>query len=156
MSGPIWQAIGGSVASNHPLARGNSSRLAKKSARARILVVDDEPLIRWSMAETLGERGYEVSEAEDAASAIRLVSDRPHQVDVIFLDLWLPDCDDLRALSAIRRLLPSTPIIVITAHGSSELFAEARRLGAFAVVDKPFEMAALAPLVERALGARPH
>jgi DNA-binding NtrC family response regulator len=47
-------------------------------------------------------------------------------------------------------------VILMTAHGTPDLFTEARRLGAFAVVDKPFEMEALEPLVERALAARPH
>jgi DNA-binding NtrC family response regulator len=47
-------------------------------------------------------------------------------------------------------------VILMTAYGSPDLFVEARRLGAFAIVDKPFEMQALEPLVERALAARPH
>src|SRR5207245_11435612 len=116
-------------------ATGNSPHLAKKSARARILVVDDEPLIRWSVAETLTERGYEVSEADDAASALRACSPGSRPVDVVLLDLRLPDCDDLRALSAIRRLAPHAAVLVMTAYGGPELFTEARRLGAFAIVD---------------------
>ena len=63
-------------------------------------------------------------------------------MDVVLLDLRLPDCDDLRVLSAIRRLSPHTPVILMTAYGSPELFMEARRLGAFAIVDKPFDMEA--------------
>ena len=156
MVAAIWQAIGGPAPSDQQAATGNSPRLAKNSARARILIVDDEPLVRWAVAETLGDRGYDVSEAGDAASAIRACSPGSRAADLVLLDLRLPDCDDLRVLSAIRRLSPLTAVILMTAYGSPELFTEARRLGAFAIVDKPFEMDALQPLVERALAARPH
>ena len=152
----IWQAIGGPAPLDQQTAAGNSPQLAKKSPRARILVADDEPLMRWSVVETLLDHGYDVREAKDAASAMRACSPGSSAVDVVFLDLRLPDCDDLRVLSAIRRLSPDTPVILMTAHGSPELFLEARRLGAFAIVDKPFEIDALAPLVERALAARPN
>jgi DNA-binding NtrC family response regulator len=155
MRAAITQAIGAPPALDGQVATGNSPQLAKKSARARILVVDDEPLIRWSVAEILAERGYEVSEADNAESATRAFSPGSRPVDVVFLDLRLPDCDDLRVLSAIRRLSPHTPVILMTAFGSQELFLEARRLGAVAIVDKPFEMDALQQLVERALAARP-
>lgn len=117
-------------------------------------MVDDEPLIRWSVAETLGALGYDVGEAGDAASAMRACTPGSRAFDVVLLDLRLPDCDDLGALSAIRRLSPRTPVILMTAYGSPELVLEAHRLGIFAILDKPFEMDALQPLVERALAAR--
>lgn len=125
----------------------------KKSAPARILVVDDEALIRWSIGETLRDRGYEIAQAGDATTAIRSLSEAL-KVDVVFLDLLLPDCNDLRALATIRQLTPRTPVILMTAFGSQELVVEAQRLGAFAVVEKPFAMEVLVPLVERALAAR--
>ena len=151
-----WQAIGDAPPANQQVAIGNSPQAAKKFARARVLVVDDEPLIRWSIGETLGERGYEVTEAGDAQSAMHAFVPGACPVDLVLLDLLLPDADDLQVLSAIRRVSPHTPVIVMTAYGSPELFTEARRLGAFAIVDKPFELDALPPLVERALAARPH
>jgi DNA-binding NtrC family response regulator len=156
MSEAIRQAIGKPALSDEEFVAGNFPRTAKKSPRARILVVDDEPLIRWAVAETLADRGYDVSEVEDGGSAIRACSPASRPIDLVLLDLHLPDCDDLRVLSAIRRLSTHTPVILMTAYGSRDLFMEARRLGAFAVVDKPFEMEALEPLVERALAARPH
>ncbi len=129
-------------------------RSAKESPPVRVLVVDDEPLVRWSVSETLGEQGYQVIEAGDAASAIRAFSTPAGVVDVVLLDLRLPDSDDLRVLSAMRRLAPATPVILMTAYGNPELIEQARRLGAFAIVDKPFEMDALPPLVEHALAGR--
>jgi two-component system response regulator AtoC len=117
---------------------------------AKVLVVDDEPLVRWSIAETLGDRGYEVNEARDGASAMRSFLP-PGAADVVLLDYYLPDSHGLQLLSALRAASPSTPVILMTAHGTPELSAGARRLGAFAVVDKPFEMSDLEPLVKRAL-----
>jgi DNA-binding NtrC family response regulator len=129
---------------------------AKKSALGRVLVVDDEALVRWSVAETLMDRGYEVTEAHDAASALRQFSMPLGATDLVLLDLRLPDSDDLHVLSAMHRLAPTTPVILMTAYGTPEIFDRARQLGAFTVVNKPFEMNELAPLVERALAARPH
>ena len=58
--------------------------------------------------------------------------------------------DDLRVLSAIRQLKPSTAVILMTSYGNPELLERAKRLGAFDTVDKPFEIAALVPMVEHA------
>lgn len=150
----ISQAIGRPASSNQQSETGDSPQFAGKSPQTRILVVDDEPLIRWSIAETLGELGYDVGEAGDAASAMRACAPGSRAVDVVLLDLRLPDCDDLGALTAIRRLSPRTLVILMTAYGSPELVLEAHRLGIFAILDKPFEIAALQPLVERALDTR--
>ena len=117
-----------------------------------MLVVDDEPLTRWSMAEVLGEGGYGVTVAGDAASALRAIAGRAP--DVIFLDLRLPDSTDLAALSVVRRGAPQAAVVLMTAHGSPELFREAIRRGAAAVMDKPFDMGAVGPLVKYLLDVR--
>jgi DNA-binding NtrC family response regulator len=116
-----------------------------------VLIVDDEPLSRWSASETLIDAGYRVAEAGDAASALRAVTARDMPTDVILLDLLLPDADDLQVLSAIHKAAPDTPIILMTSYGSRELFAEASARGAFASVNKPFEMSELPDLVGQAL-----
>src|SRR5262245_36187565 len=118
-----------------------------------VLIVDDEPLSRWSASETLIEAGYQVAEAGDAASALRAVAARD-AADVVLLDLLLPDADDLAVLSAIHELAPDTPIILMTSYGSRELFAEASQRGAFTSVNKPFEMSDLPDLVARALASQ--
>ena len=123
-------------------------------AAPTILVVDDEPLVRWSVAETLGDYGYRVTAVADAAEAMRVMTGAGNPPDVVLLDLWLPDRNDLEVLSAMKELSPATKIILITAYGSEALFDEARRRGAFASFDKPVEMSALAPLVARALAAQ--
>jgi DNA-binding NtrC family response regulator len=122
-------------------------------SRRTVLIVDDEPLSRWSASETLTDAGYRVTEAGDAASAIRTMAARDTRADVVLLDLLLPDADDLKVLSAMHKLAPDTPIILMTSYGSRELFAEARERGAFMSVNKPFEMSDLPNLVAQALEA---
>ena len=120
----------------------------------RVLVVDDESLVRWSLAETLGARGYDVVESADAASAISTLLSSRGRIAVVLLDLCLPDADDLRVLKALRQMSPETPVILMTAHGTRELTAEALRFGAFTVLDKPFELDDVGSVVECALRAR--
>lgn len=129
---------------------GNSSLTSKKSPIARVLVVDDEALIRWTLAETLGERGYAVSEAGDARTALQAIEGSPDPFDIILLDYRLPDSNDLAVLSKIRFLAPATQVIMVTAHGSPELAEKATALGVYAMVSKPFEIESLAALVGRA------
>lgn len=119
----------------------------------RVLIVDDEPLIRWSLAETLAERGHIVTEAGDAAEtrlAIGKGSDCP---DVVLLDFRLPDSNDLGLLRSIRRDAPHTQVILMTAHGTPEMTRDALALGAYRVVSKPFAVQELAALVSEAHAA---
>jgi DNA-binding response OmpR family regulator len=135
---------------------GDSTSAAKKSPPPNVLIVDDEPLLRWSMAETLGESGYRVLQAEDAKGAIQAFEAAPKPPDVVLLDFDLPDSDGLRVLTNMRALSPSTPVILMTVFGSADLRERARELGAAWFVDKPFEMDALRTLVETVLnGAGP-
>jgi DNA-binding NtrC family response regulator len=112
----------------------------------RILIVDDEPLIRWCIAETLGTAGYGITQAQDAASALRALTDVP-EPDVILLDLRLPDSSDLSLLERVRTIAPAAAVIVMTAFGTPEITAEALKLGARAVLTKPFDMQDLAQVV---------
>ena len=122
----------------------------KKSSPLRILVVDDESLIRWSLVETLSDSGCEVVAVTDAGSAVQVVTDSMVPFDVALLDFRLPDSNDLTLLSRLRRLTPATRIILMTAYGTPEMSQEALDLGAYCVLNKPFEMNALSPLVTEA------
>lgn len=112
----------------------------------RVLIVDDEPLIRWSLAETLTESGHLVSEAGDGSSALRSLSadDMP---DVIVLDYCLPDSRDLSLLESIRQRAPRTAVIMMTAFGTPEMTRQALSLGAWRVVPKPFGVYEMSELV---------
>ncbi len=131
---------------------GDFPRSAKKSAPERILVVDDERLLRWSVAETLTARGYEVAEAADARSAMQALGDGEN-VDLVLLDLRLPDADDLQVLASIREKAPRIPVILMTAFATREIVEEAVALGA-SVLHKPFDLDDLAIDVEQALMGR--
>lgn len=126
-------------------------RTAAKKYPLHVLVVDDEPLIRWSVTETLVDLGLDVDEAECAASALRAITTAALPFDVILLDLRLPDMCDLSLLATIRQLLPETPVVLMTAVGSPELIAHARQLGVRAVLNKPFELGELSRVVIEAL-----
>jgi DNA-binding NtrC family response regulator len=128
----------------------NSPQGAEKCRPPRVLVVDDEALMRWWVTETLEEQGWQVTEAADAASAMAAFPAVASAKGVVFLDLRLPDSNDLQVLAAMHGLSPATPVILMTAHGTPDLVDEARALGAFAVIDKPFDLNDLIPLVNAA------
>jgi two-component system, NtrC family, response regulator AtoC len=125
--------------------------IAKKSAPC-VLVVDDERLLRWSIAETLSAQGYDIIEAADARSAMQEFGDGD-RADLVLLDLRLPDVSDLRLLARIRQKGPHVPVILMTAFPTREIVEEAGALGA-AVLIKPFDLDALVAGVERALTPR--
>jgi DNA-binding NtrC family response regulator len=126
----------------------------KKSPKLHILIVDDEPLIRWSMAETLTHAGWDVSEAGTARETVQRLSADPAP-DVVLLDYRLPDSNDLKLLATIRRTVPASPVVMMTAYGTTAMQAGALELGAYRVVSKPVEMRDLVPLVEDAYNTRP-
>jgi two-component system response regulator AtoC len=123
--------------------------LAKKSAK-RVLIVDDEWLVRWSVTEALKARGFDVEEAVDAASAMQTFD---AECDLVLLDLHLPDAMDLRVLSFIRQKSPSVPVILMTAFATREVADDAAALGA-SIVTKPFDLDDLTGAVEQALAGR--
>jgi DNA-binding NtrC family response regulator len=116
----------------------------------RVLVVDDEPLIRWSIAETLNDRGHTVVEATNACGARAAMNDDGRPIDVILLDLRLPDSSDLGLLAELRRRLPETAVVLMTAYGTPEVAQDALDLGAHRVVGKPFDMNTVEPLIQEA------
>lgn len=123
-----------------------------KNSPLRVLVVDDEALIRWSVTETLADLGLEVEQAVDAASALAAIEPSQLDFDVIVLDLRLPDMDDLTLLSTIRGRLPHAAVVLMTAFGTPEIVAEARALGVRDILSKPFELGELSRAVLAAGG----
>ena len=129
---PRKQAVKGRQALGNFPGTANSSPL-------HVLVVDDEPLIRWSVCETLSDLGYDVEQAGDAGSALRRVSAADRPFDVVVLDLRLPDVNDLSLLGTLRTLLPGAMLVLMTAFGTQEIISDARALGA-TILNKPFEL----------------
>ena len=119
----------------------------------RVLVVEDELLIRWSITETLAAAGHTVIEAADGAAAIGAVENEAGRIDAVVLDYQLPDSDDLTLLSTIRRLSPTSAVVMMTAFSTPEMTRNALDLGVFEVLQKPFEMHDLEPLLQVACRA---
>ena len=116
------------------------SYMPENSRLLRVLVVDDELLIRWSIAETLTRSGHQVQQAADGASALTTLQNAREPIDAVILDYRLPDSNDFELLSKIRQLSPKSPVILITAHGSADIMHGAMNLGVYAVVAKPFDV----------------
>jgi DNA-binding NtrC family response regulator len=114
-----------------------------------VLVVDDEPLIRWAVREGLESAGYHVIEAGTAREALASLGGNGG-VAVALLDVRLPDSSDLSLLHRFRHDAPDCRVIIMTAHGSPELLAEAMGAGAFGTVSKPFDMTGMISLVRTA------
>ncbi len=115
-----------------------------------VLIVDDEPLIRWSVAQSLEAAGYRVAEAATAGEALKYFENGPDGISVVVLDLKLPDSSDLALLRRIHQIAPGCPIILMTAHGSPEILAEAMHSGAYNVLGKPFDLNRVVGMVRQA------
>jgi two-component system response regulator AtoC len=113
-----------------------------------ILVVDDEPLIRWSLTERLTAEGYRVLEAETAADAL---ARQEEGVDLVLLDYRLPDGDGLSVLKRIKERDPETLVILLTAYSTVDRAVEAMKHGAYHYANKPFDLDEIALIVEKAL-----
>lgn len=118
-----------------------------------MLVIDDEFLIRWSIAETLAGADHTVIEAESAAQA-RSVLQSSNSVDAVVLDYRLPDSNDLSLLEDVRGRWPDVPVILMSAYATAAVARAARELGVYEIVHKPFEMHDLRRLIEGACAGR--
>ena len=107
-------------------------------AKERILVVDDEYLIRWSLQQELAKDGYEVTTAEDGESALRLVREAPP--DLALLDIQLPGIGGIEVLEKIKAAEPEVVVIMITAYGMVDTAVQAMRAGAYDYLNKPFNL----------------
>ncbi|HLG57552.1 MAG TPA: response regulator [Vicinamibacterales bacterium] len=112
-----------------------------------VLVVDDEALLRWSIAELLRRGGHTVIEATSADNARDAITQTPERIDVVLLDYRLPDSNDLRFLEEVRRRLPLAAVVLMTAFGTPEMVQDAMDRGAYCVLSKPFDMHGIEALV---------
>ncbi len=118
----------------------------------KILVVDDEPLVRNFLAETLRRSGMEVATAENGRAAKQLLKENPY--DLVITDMKMPDITGIEILRSIKESSPGTLVVVITAFGSIENAVEAMRIGAFDYLLKPFSPDTIEALIEKAQGHR--
>jgi two-component system, response regulator PdtaR len=115
--------------------------------KTRILVAEDEALIRMDLVEMLAEAGYEVvAQATNGAEAIELAE--LHKPDLAILDVAMPVLD---GISAAEKIISIAPVLMLTAFSQRELIDRARDAGAMAYVVKPFTISDLVPAIEIAI-----
>jgi DNA-binding NtrC family response regulator len=119
------------------------------SGRGCVLVTDDDPLVRWALAARLTDLGVDVLEA----ASVREALEHESRADLVLLDLRLPDGDGLAAAREILSRRPRRPLLLMTAFATPELVAEARRAGVRHFIEKPFDVEAIARLVDESLGS---
>jgi len=107
----------------------------------RLLIVEDEPLLRITMADALRKEGWAVDVAEDGVKGAALFEQHMH--DLVLSDLVMPRLGGLDLLRRIKALQPETTMVIITAHGTVDRAVEAMREGAADFIAKPFSMAQL-------------
>jgi DNA-binding NtrC family response regulator len=117
-----------------------------------VLVIDDEPVLQDVLGSLLKGDGFEYLQATTAAGGFQIL--REEEVDVVLLDLMLPDRSGLELLPEIKEFDPHLPVVVITAYSSVESAIEAMRRGAFHYVPKPFKNEEVLHLVRRAAERR--
>ena len=118
----------------------------------KVLIVDDEPVVREVLRTVLSRAGYATSEAATAAEGLALFADPA--VDLVLLDLMLPDRPGLALLPELREKRPDVPVVVVTAYSSVESAIAAMKEGAFHYVPKPFRNEEVVHLVAQALEKR--
>jgi two-component system nitrogen regulation response regulator NtrX len=119
---------------------------------ARILLIDDDAGIRESMRMPLEYEGYEYSSSASAEEGIAAIQrDSP---DIVFLDIKMPGMDGLEALTRIRAIDESLPVVMISAHGSASVGADATRRGAVDFIEKPFGAERLLVTIRNVLDQR--
>jgi len=127
--------------------------MSTKEKRQRILVVDDEENIRNSLRMILEYEGYTFYEAANGLEAKEVLESHP-EIDLILLDIKLPDTDGLDLLSEIKKRPASPEVIMISGHGTIPMAVEATKLGAFDFMEKPLHRERILLTVRNALEAR--
>ena len=117
----------------------------------KILVVDDEEMIRVTLKGMLESCGYEVLVADGGPSALEIFRDRGEMIDLVLLDLSMPIMDGEQCFQQLRQINPGVPVLICTGHGSDQTTDQMISKGASGVVKKPFDLAQLSAAVVRVI-----
>ncbi|MBC7188368.1 MAG: response regulator [Calditrichaeota bacterium] len=120
--------------------------------KAKVLVVDDEQVMRDSLRAWLEDEGFEVETAEDALKALAVAKERPFDVAVI--DIRMPGMDGIVLQKKLQEAQADLPVVIITAHASVETAVQAMREGAYDYLMKPFPPEKLTNVIRRVLEHR--
>ncbi len=118
-------------------------------SKTKILVIDDEKLLRWSLEQNLSKEGYQVITAEKGLEGLGLYKEE--MPDLTLLDIHLPDVSGITVLEGIKEINQQALVVMITAFGDIQTAVKTIKLGAYDFVEKPFNMDKLKILVGKAL-----
>lgn len=118
----------------------------------RVLILDDEEALREIIAKRLERKGYQVAEAGTAREGVSFLNH--NLVELVLLDLRLPDGDGLDVLHTLKQLQPDLQVVMLTGHGTMESAIEAMKAGAFDYLTKPCNLSELEITLEKALEQR--
>lgn len=127
----------------------NESRGQNMTDAARILVVDDDRVVRQSVARVLAQEGHQVDQAGSGAEAVQVLE--AGRYALVILDLRMPRLGGLTVLQHVRHRHPEIPVLVMTGFPTLENAKESIQLGAFEFLQKPLDAAQIRTVVARAL-----
>jgi DNA-binding response OmpR family regulator len=131
---------------------GHDTALPESPALQTVLIVDDDEAVRTILTQALHMRGFKVLTAVDGVEALKAVED--HSLDLIILDLLMPNRDGLTVLRDLREMPSAPPIIFMTGNASPQVQEEALALGADRFLLKPFELRQLLDVLDAVLSVR--
>lgn len=122
-------------------------------SKGKILVVDDEDIVRTSCSRTLVPEGYDVRLAKNGVEGLRMAAEE--RFDLVLTDLKMPDMDGIDVLRNIKEKWPETHVIIVTGYQTVDTAVKAIKLGANNYIEKPFTPDALLSAVTEALAGKP-
>jgi len=120
--------------------------------KGKVLIIDDEDIVRVSCQRILVPEGYEVKSTKSAAEGLSLLARDP--VDVVLTDLKMPDIDGMQVLKKVKEGWPDIEVIMITGYQTINTAVEAIKLGAFDYIEKPFTPSAIVEAIDKAISHR--
>jgi two-component system, NtrC family, response regulator HydG len=117
--------------------------------KTSVLIVDDDPSLRWTMSLILQRKGYVTETAANGAEAVAIIRENPF--DMVLMDIRMPVMDGVQALKQIKAIRPHTVVTIMTAYAVDDLIQDALDEGAFAILNKPVEIEEVIALIKQAL-----
>lgn len=116
----------------------------------KILVIDDEEIVRRSCSRTLSPLGYDVSLTQSSLDGLKMIDNE--EFDLVLTDIKMPDMDGIEVLKQVREKFPEMKVIIMTGYQTVENAVKSVQLGAFDYIEKPFSPDELISSVSKALG----
>ncbi len=140
------------VPERHPMEEASlTANSTQPSAKASILLVDDEPMVLKMLQTFLDTQGYQVICAPGGHEALAIIEQQGHGIDLLITDIRMPDMNGIRLLEAARQLLPGLPVLLMTGYTDFDLVVEGLKQHAFDLLFKPIDFDQLTWCISKAL-----